>query len=373
VAAVGALFVVLPPGPSQLWYYTLLAGGSTPRIAALAGVGCALALPVVARAGRLRWLSWSALALGAASAGVSAALTIPVFRAARSLGHSISVRQSLFGGSDDLALDPALVTFSATDGWHLDADIYRPLGSVPRFSEDGRGLPAVVIVHGGAWRHGDKGENVAWNQRLVERGFVIVDIQYRLAPETDWRGAVDDIWTAMAWLRTNARELNVDPDRVALLGRSAGAHLALLAAYSNREDDAQTPPTAVVALYAPTDLGRLYGEASAGSGVDLRDGLHALLGGPPIEHTDVYRQASPITNVHSTVPPTLLIHGTWDEVVPPAHTQLLSSALSSVGARVETLMIPHARHSFDLIDNGPATQLAREVVVAFLERTLGHG
>src|SRR5258705_13188266 len=125
---------------------------------------------------------------------------------------------------------------------------------------------AIVVVHGGAWRHGDKGENPWSNQWLVERGYLVLDIQYTLAPVADWRVPVKDVQCAVAWLRVHAAELNVDPERVTLLGRSAGGHLALLAAYLPDEaNPCAAPggaPEAVIAFYAPTDLLQSYAETN---------------------------------------------------------------------------------------------------------------
>src|SRR6202022_3108945 len=100
-------------------------------------------------------------------------------------------------------------------------------------------------------------ENPTWNRWLAERGYLVLDIQYRLAPAAGWREAVGDIGRATTWLRANADDLGVDPGRIALLGRSAGGHLALLAAFTADASD-QQPPCCVIAFYAPSDLTRLY-------------------------------------------------------------------------------------------------------------------
>jgi acetyl esterase/lipase len=169
----------------------------------------------------------------------------------------------------------------------------------------------------------------------------------------------------MTWLRANADDLGVDLGRIALLGRSAGGHLALLAAFTADASD-QQPPCCVIAFYAPSDLTRLYGEARRSAAEDLRGGLCALLGTAPSDRSDEYQLASPLRRVHSRVPPTLLVHGLWDSVIPPDHSTLLARALVHEGVRARRVAVPCARHAFDLIGYGPATMLAREAVFAFL-------
>jgi acetyl esterase/lipase len=340
VSAAGAALVIWPSAPERIAYYQLQAGGMTERLSLVGLVACLLALPAVRRKG---WLGRAALALSVASAGINAILAAPVWVMARSLGYEISLRETSVSSED-----PELVTFGSAG---LEADLYRPRPTTAL-------KPALVVVHGGAWRHGDKGENVFWNDWLVDRSIVVLDIQYRLAPDATWRQQLADIREAVDWLRQNADPLGVDPARIALMGRSAGGHLALLAAFAS-----QPAVSRVIALYAPTDLARLHDESTDS---DVRDGVEALIGGPPITRPDDYRAASPLFQATSSAPPTLLIHGTWDELVPADHSLQLVAKLSTLGVRVESLTIPYARHAFDLVGDSPASQLARQAIAAFL-------
>jgi len=351
MSAAGAAVTVWPSIPERVAYYQLIAGGITDRLTLLGLVGGLLALSAVARNTRPRWLAPSALVLGVVGAGVNAVLTAPVILTARSLGHEISLSDTSVSSED-----PEVIVFGDA---RLEADLYRPRRStVP--------APAIVVVHGGAWRHGDKGENIGWNHWLADHGALVLDIQYRLAPDANWHQQLADIRAAIDWIRTNADTLNADPERIALLGRSAGGHLALLFAYT--ADVSDTPISKVVALYAPTDLARLYAEAQA---TDVRDGVEALIGGPPDVLEAEYRLASPLYQAHTNVPPTLVIHGTWDDLVPADHSQQLAMKLASRGVPAKTLTIPYARHAFDIVGNGPASQLARQPVADFLSLGLG--
>jgi acetyl esterase/lipase len=364
-AALGVGLALSPIAPGRLAYYALVAGGSLLRLAGLGIIGCLLLVPAASRAGPQRRLAVAALGLGALSATVSASLSAMVFLLARSRGLSLSLRGSMFRPHGAVAALPELVTFASEEGWRLNADLYRPQSPSPRTQR----APAVIVVHGGAWRWGDKGENPTWNRWLAERGYLVLDVQYSLAPRAAWRVAVHDLHRAVAWLRTHADELGADPNRIALLGRSAGGHLALLAAYTSEPvvDHVEPRPLwRVVAFYAPTDLTRLYAEARRFHHDDLRAGMRASFGGGPAENREGYRLASPLERLHSGVPATLLVHGAWDRVVPPDHSRHLACALTRAGVHAQFVSIPFARHAFDLVGYGSSTLLAREAVFAFL-------
>jgi acetyl esterase/lipase len=281
------------------------------------------------------------------------ALSASTIRTACRLGLRLSLQESLSGRHvQSRLLSPEVIAFA--EG--LNGDLYRPADDVSVT----RGRPCVVVVHGGAWRWGDKGENAWLSHALALHGCVVFDVQYRLAPAGNWRDAVSDIRSAVEWVRSHAAEFNVDAKHVFLLGRSAGGHLALLAA-----SDAKT--AGVVAFYAPTDLPLLYEWASGGSAAEVRTGLVALLGGSPRLALEEYRRASPLRHTKRGDPPTLLIHGTWDAVVPVEHSDRLQVALQRAGVRAHLVRIPFARHAFDVPSRGLASQLAREAVVNFLD------
>ena len=237
------------------------------------------------------------------------------------------------------------VLFAAPDGHPLRLDVYEP--------REGEGLrPAIVVVHGGAWFHGDKSDYAfgLHDRWLAGQGYVVFDVQYRLTGR--WPAPLSDVKCAVRWVRANAARYQVDPTRIALIGRSAGGHLALMAAYTANDpgyppscfgDDGNLPGDervqAVIASYAPTDL-RLW-QAERGGAIDH------LLGGLPDEIPDVYRGASPVSHVRPGLPPTMVIHGQRDRTVPPAHSELLVNALRAAGVTTVALRIPWGRHGVD--------------------------
>ena len=259
----------------------------------------------------------------------------------------------------DVILDPARPD--------LAVDIDLPPGAGPH--------PFVVVVHGGAWRSGDKGEVRHVSRALAGAGHVVVDVRYRLAPANRFPASVADVKCLLGRLRERAAEFAIDPRRGALLGRSAGGEVALVAAYSAGDprlppacavDDA--PVSAVVSIYGPTDLAWGYANPVR---PDVVQGPHVLelyLGGPPSAVPEAYRLASPIAWVDRPLPPTLLVHGTGDRLVSVENARRLARALRDAGRPVEVLEIPLADHGFDAHAGGLADQLAQEVIRRFLAR-----
>ncbi|MBN2305458.1 MAG: alpha/beta hydrolase, partial [Anaerolineae bacterium] len=264
------------------------------------------------------------------------------------------------------------VLFAAPDGQPLRLDIYEP----SRPADGPR--PPVVVVHGGAWFHGDKSDYAfgLHDRWLAGQGYTVFDVQYRLTGR--WPAPLADVKCAIRWVKANAARLNVDPDRVALMGRSAGGHLALMAAYTpgdprfagdcfadgsanhNAADETNDRVAAVIASYAPADL-RLW-PAESGSAIA------ELLGGLPHEVPDVYHAASPVTHVRPGLPPTLLIHGQRDRTVPPAHTELLVNHLRAAGVTTVALRIPWGRHGVDALLVGLTGPMIQYDVDRFLAR-----
>jgi acetyl esterase/lipase len=252
--------------------------------------------------------------------------------------------------------------FGAFDGQNLTLDIYRP-GYVHG------PIPAVIVVHGGTWQDGDNSEFVAVNAYLAARDYVVAAINYRLAPRWRFPAARDDVLSALAYLKVRAEEFGVDPHRIALLGRSAGGQLALLAAYTAQDPSVR----GVISLYGPSDLRYAYENPSPPALRDTRRVLEAYLGGAPgATEEDTYFSASPINFVSASSPPTLLIHGLRDSVVSPAETARLASRLEQ--ARVKHLFIglPWATHGCDKSFGGPCGQIATYSIERFLDSVMAE-
>jgi len=253
---------------------------------------------------------------------------------------------------------------------------------------------AFIYLHGSAWYLLDKDLGTRpFFRHLAAQGHVIMDVAYRLAPETDMMGMINDVKLAIAWMKENAGAYKVNPNKIVVGGGSAGAHLALLAAYT--ANNPQFTPKelkgkdisvcAVISLYGPSDLdamyyhtnqhlttrstpgrpkkavptqmprwiikklGKEYYRLNMDKGFVNAGAFAPLLGGPPDECPETYALFSAATHVHSHCPPTLLIHGEDDIMAPVKSTRFLHTRL--VKEKVPTVMhiLPQTDHAFDLI------------------------
>ena len=252
------------------------------------------------------------------------------------------------------------IPFAAPGGVTLTLDIYRPAGP-------GR-KPTVVQIYGGSWQRGEPGDNSTAARFLAAHGFVVFAIDYRHAPAARWPAQIEDVRTALAWIRVHAAEYDADPIRMALLGRSAGAQLALVAAY----EPSAPPISAVVSLYGPVDLVDGYRQPPLPDPLDVRSIERAFLGGTPDEAPERYRTASPLSYVSRRLPPSLLIYGARDHVVLPRFGAVLAGRLRAAGGTAVFLEIPWAEHAFDSVSNGLSGQLSLYYAERFLSWAFAH-
>ena len=368
VGLAATLLIVWPAPTSKLWWFGILAEGYSLVLAGAAIVGIAIATITIGLGADI--LGW--LAVSSATAALALAL-VPLAagrRVARSHGVGLSLRAYCAAPTWIAKGSTETMTFSkppdVPDG--LAVDVWRPAGAEPEPGSPGRA--AVVLVHGGGWVSGGKGGVARWNEWLADQGFVVFDIDYRLAPPPRWQDATSDVDDAVAWVRAHAARFGVDPSRVGLVGWSAGGHLALLTAYRAR--GAAHSVAVVAALYPITDLRTAVCGVRPGWAIRAAESnLNAFFGGPVADHADPARVASPIAHVDGAVPPTFLAHGTSDQLVHVAQSDALAAALRQVGADHQLLRLPGANHAFDLVWGAWSTQVTRVTLGRFLERHLG--
>jgi acetyl esterase/lipase len=223
---------------------------------------------------------------------------------------------------------------------------FRPLELDLHLPEADGPLPGVVYVHGGGWQRGSRRDpppllEADFYDQIAGRGLAVAAVDYRLSGEARFPAPLEDVRTAVGWVRDHAADFGLDPDRVFLWGDSAGGHLSLLAALTG------ATVRAAVAWFPVTDLAGLPADvADAGGapdpGPDSREAR--LLGAPASSVPDLARQASPVTHASAGAPPILLLHGTADDLVPAAQSVRLAEALGRAGARVELELVPGATH-----------------------------
>jgi acetyl esterase/lipase len=246
-------------------------------------------------------------------------------------------------------------------GKPLTVDVYQP-------REAGH-YPIIVQIYGGAWQRGDPSANSDFAAWIASAGYVVFAIDYRHAPAFRWPAQIDDVDSSLVWVREHAAEYGGDTARVVLIGRSAGAHLALMAAY------APSPPLTirgVVSFYGPSNLVDSYKFPPRPDPLDVRSNEIALLGGTLDEMPGRYVEASPLSLVTRPLPPTLLVYGGSDHIVEAKWGNELAQRLRATGSQVAYLEIPWAEHAFDAVFRGPSSQLAlyyTERFIAYTTRT----
>jgi acetyl esterase len=238
----------------------------------------------------------------------------------------------------------------------LDASI--PEGSGP--------FPAVIIVHGGGWIGGHREHSVQpLFEPLSKAGFAWFSISYRLATSFMQLGvAVDDVQSAVAFVKANAHRYNVDPDRLAILGESAGAHLAALAV-----ERAPASVAAVVALYPPTDLVSLAGNARS-----IPESLRQVVRAAGMEGliTGYLRELSPIAHVKPGLPPFLLIHGTADTIVPYNQSEQMLAKLLENGVKAELMTVDGGGHGLRAWELSHRLSAYRSRMITWLQSRLAQ-
>lgn len=239
--------------------------------------------------------------------------------------------------------------------------------ALPNGQGDGP-FPAVLCLHGGGWVGGDRKQMARTIETLAKRGYVAAAADYRLAPAHPFPACVEDCKAAVRWLRANAGTYRIDPDRVGVVGLSAGGHLACMLAVTGPGDgldgsggnaERSSAVQAAVAFSAPTDLS----DEGLWTPPTLKNNLVPLLGGPPREKADAYRKASPVAYSPARPAPLLLVHGGNDPVVPVRQAKALSDKM---GGKAKLVVMEGQGHTWQ----GEALLRAIDQMLAFLDETL---
>ncbi len=261
----------------------------------------------------------------------------------------------LVRGLPEGAIAPERQTVVTPDGAALAVDIYQP----PGFPEP---HPAIVTIYGGAWQRGSPAATARFSSYMAAQGYTVVAIDYRHAPEHRFPTQLQDVQTALKWVDDRALSYGIDRDRIALVGWSAGAHLAMLAAYQ----PGGLPIRAVVSYYGPVNLATGYYDPPVPDPIDTTAVLESFLGGNPEQLPELYQQASPVFAVRPGLPPTLLIYGQRDHLVQLSYGQQMYERLTSSGNPAALIVIPWAEHAFDAVFRGPGNQIALYYTERFL-------
>ncbi len=267
---------------------------------------------------------------------------------------SLIIAHSLFGGRT-VAGGPDLskpiqstrdVVFREIAGEQIKADIFRP--------DDSSTCPAVLLIHGGGWSSGDKWNMHDHARELAQAGYVAVAINYRLAPRHLITEQIADCQVALRWWADNAKEYKADPQRIAVWGYSAGAHLSCLLA-AKPAPDAPTI-SALVAGGAPCEFSNIPEDSQI---------LALVMGGSRRDLPELYHDISPVNFASRNCPPTLFYHGSQDLIVPPKSSRLMFEQLKHFGVTTEYVPVDGQGHLTTFVD-----PVARTKAIAFLNQHL---
>jgi acetyl esterase/lipase len=241
----------------------------------------------------------------------------------------------------------------------LHLDIYQP-------DQRSTQRTAVLMLHGGGWRGGSR-QNLEARARLLQaEGFTAMPVEYRLLDEAAWPAPVEDLKAALAWVRANAEELSIAPERVALQGFSAGAQIALvtagqLAAAEGASGEERTI-AAIAAFYPPT---LFYAGDERPAGAIPATPLFGSEADP-----DAVREASPLSYVSANFPPVFFLHGGTDSMVPTSSSIAMYDALRKAGVEADLHIFAGQNHAFDAVD--PFRVLTAAEVALFLRRVVSE-
>jgi acetyl esterase/lipase len=263
---------------------------------------------------------------------------------------------------DDVIFETG-VEYTNPDDQHLQLNLARPKkGDGP--------FPAVLCIHGGGFRAGNRQGYDGLCIRLAQHGYVAMTASYRLAPKYPYPAAIHDVKAAVRWARANAAKYHIDPDRIGVTGGSAGGHLAQFLAVTadvkefegaGGNPNQSSRVACVVNVYGPSDFTRSYGKS-----VDAAEVLPLFLGGNLETARQKHINASPLYWVTPNAAPTLCIHGTQDKYVHHEQAVLLIDRLKAAGVEAELLTLEGAGHGF----KGKDAETAEHAMFAFFDKHL---
>ncbi len=249
----------------------------------------------------------------------------------------------------------------------------------PRTAEPGDSAPILLYIHGGGFSVGDRfegGANLRW---FADRGWLVLSIDYTLssADRHLWDTTTGQVACAMAWTAAHAARFGGDPTRISLLGSSAGGNLAINAAYLANAGRLESScggavprVSAVSALYPPVDLAAAWVSQVPAISDMARQFNTLYLGGSPTQFPDRYRFVASGSHLNAAAPPTLIIFGENDHLVPPDATDTFVQQARNAGLDIESVRFPYGEHAFNLNQYGIGNQFYLGMTDQFLRK---HG
>ena len=235
------------------------------------------------------------------------------------------------------------IEYKNVNGKSLQIDMYKPGNLTEK-------VPLLVLIHGGGWRGGDRADYKVYMIPFAKEGYITATVSYRFISDSPYPGCAEDIEDAVQWFFNNSEKYGYDPDRIALIGGSAGGHLALLGGYGWKSSAVKNDTTltnnenihrikAVVDFYGPADLTTEYARNHST--------VTSFLQKTYDEAPELFLEASPVHYLDKNDPPTLIFQGTSDELVPVSQSDNLKKQLDSLGVPAVYYRLPLWPHTMD--------------------------
>jgi acetyl esterase/lipase len=255
------------------------------------------------------------------------------------------------------------IEYKNVGGKSLQLDIYKPRNLTEP-------APLLVFVHGGGWKGGKRSDYLVYLVDFAKKGYITATVSYRLKNDSIYPACVQDVSDAMHFLFSNAGKYGYDPDRVAMIGGSAGGHLVLMTTYDFKEPTIPLDSTylatrphkvkAVVDIYGPVDMTTPYAQTQG-----LVTGF---IGHPYSEKPELYWEASPAKYLREGLQPTLIFQGTSDNLLPQSQSDTLKARLDRLGVPAEYYKLPLWPHAMDIALR--PNQYMQKKMDAFFEKYL---
>jgi acetyl esterase/lipase len=226
--------------------------------------------------------------------------------------------------------------YTSVNGWEGRIDLYfNPTTTEP--------APIVLHIHGGGWNHGAK-ESQSGFSSYFKAGFAVANVEYRLVQVAPAPAAIEDIRCAINYIKTHAKELNVNPDKIVISGGSAGAHLALMGGLlendrrfdTNCKSNTNMRVAAIISNFAPSDFQSLLVST-------LTSSLTKWLANN-VNNEEFVASVSPITHIKKSSPPVFIVHGNADPIVPYGQSVTLHNKLDEAGVYNEFITVEGGKH-----------------------------
>ncbi len=267
------------------------------------------------------------------------------------------------------------VTYARAEGRELKLDLYFPSGHRKE-----KPLPILVLIHGGGWKSRNREDYRPYAIKVAQAGYVVACLSYRLSGEAKFPAQIRDVNAALQFLADRSADYGIDPNRFVVMGGSAGGHLAMLAAYAPEAAEyrpeadpglaiTETPGVtsakyriaAAFNFYGPSDLTTEFARS--------QPVVQDLIGGSYDKLAESYRAASPLFRISRTSPPSLVVHGTLDDIVPIQQSDILSERLYWVRVPVRYERLFGWPHTMDLAE--PVFGYLSDVVLEEMKKHVG--